>query len=42
MQYAKADIADAVIQALRGSEKVKQNRNNQADSNATNHWEIKG
>ncbi len=42
MRYAKADIADAVIQALRGSEKVKQNRNNQTDSNTTNHWEIKG
>ena len=42
MRYAKADIVDAVIQALRGSEKVKQNRNNQTDSNTTNHWEIKG
>jgi len=42
VRYAKADIADAAIRALRGSEKVKQNRNNQTDSNTTNHWEIKG
>ncbi len=42
MRYAKGDIADAAIQALGGAEKVKQNRNNQADSNTTNHWEIKG
>ena len=40
--YAKGDTADAVIQALRGSEKVKQDRNNQTDRNTTNNWKIKG
>ncbi len=42
MRYAKADIADALIRALGGSEYIKQDGNNQTNSNTTNNWEIKG
>ncbi|KGG10921.1 hypothetical protein EV11_1767 [Prochlorococcus sp. SS52] len=42
MRYAKADIADEIIRALGGSEQIKQDRNNQTDSNTTNNWKIKG